>query len=88
MESVYRSRLKGHADTVNSLSIHNNILASGSDDTTIRLWDLRTHTGIRMGRLGQPVQNVRLCGEKILCTAEATLAVFDLRVPDIILEEF
>ena len=60
MEPVYRDRLKGHKDTVNSLSISENILASGSDDTTVRLWDLRTQKGIRMGRMGAPVDNVKL----------------------------
>lgn len=37
---------KGHRDSVNTLlcdeSVHPNVLASGSDDGTCRLWDLRT----------------------------------------------
>ena len=34
-------RLYGHTDGVNCLTYWNTIAASGSDDHTVRLWDLR-----------------------------------------------
>ena len=36
------TELKGHTDWVKSLSFYGNLLASGSEDNTIRLWSLQT----------------------------------------------
>ena len=35
-------RLYGHTDGINCLTYWNTIAASGSDDHTVRLWDLRS----------------------------------------------
>jgi len=40
--------LKGHSDSVNSIAFSpdGSLLASGSDDTTIKLWDVKSHSEI------------------------------------------
>jgi F-box and WD-40 domain protein MET30 len=42
--------LKGHTDSVMCLDFQNNILASGSYDTTIRIWDMDTREELRILR--------------------------------------
>jgi len=53
--------LRGHLDSVNSVKIHNKSLTvfSGSDDTNIRMWDLKTNKCLKIfkGHIGQ-VQKV------------------------------
>jgi WD40 repeat protein len=39
--AVVLTELRGHRDSVNSVSVHEHNLASASDDGTVRLWDLR-----------------------------------------------
>ncbi|MDE0636005.1 MAG: T9SS type A sorting domain-containing protein [Candidatus Poribacteria bacterium] len=43
---IFKSELDGHTDSVNSVdfSYHSRTLASGSDDHTVRLWDVITDT--------------------------------------------
>ena len=45
-KSLHIRVLKGHTKQVNSLDTHieGNCLASGSDDQTIKIWDLTTYT--------------------------------------------
>ncbi len=36
-----RAVLEGHTDAITSLAFHHDLLASGSRDGTVRLWDTR-----------------------------------------------
>ncbi|EEA06068.1 uncharacterized protein CMU_018250 [Cryptosporidium muris RN66] len=38
------TRFKGHSDIVNSCKIEDSIIVSGSDDGTVRVWDIRVST--------------------------------------------
>ncbi|CEG46017.1 WD40/YVTN repeat-like-containing domain [Plasmopara halstedii] len=81
---------KGHCDSVNTLlcdeSVHPNVLASGSDDGTCRLWDLRTtrvskcfHIKRALGTQGSESAYIYVAaGNKVL--------TFDVRQPALIVE--
>mmetsp|Transcript_7770 Transcript_7770/g.14838 ORF Transcript_7770/g.14838 Transcript_7770/m.14838 type:complete len:305 (-) Transcript_7770:32-946(-) len=83
--AVTLAELRGHRDSVNSVSIYENSLASGSDDGTVRLWDLRRN--LTMMRVTDPsfakrdpVSNVHLASEhKLYCSVANKLYLFDLR---------
>jgi len=71
----------GHTDWVNSVVIHNNdLLLSGSDDMTIRLWDLRTKQCIKVfeGHMGQ-VQCIQAMGDRFASgSLDNTVKIWDL----------
>merc|ERR1719247_1930069 len=48
--------MAGHRRSVNSLLYHSNVLISGSNDSTVRLWTPNPQAG-RFECTGQPLQN-------------------------------
>ena len=85
--------LYGHSDGINCLTYWNTVAASGSDDHTIRLWDLRTMSCINVlenhfkRRIVSLCHNPRLtqqlfvaCGNKVM--------EFDLRNLSSIVSEY
>ncbi len=44
LEYLYLYEKRGHSGIVYSLHIQDSIVVSGSGDSTVRLWDLRTNT--------------------------------------------
>mmetsp|Transcript_14310 Transcript_14310/g.16403 ORF Transcript_14310/g.16403 Transcript_14310/m.16403 type:complete len:84 (+) Transcript_14310:104-355(+) len=60
MAKIVSFTLKGHKSSVNCLSYQNetSLLLSGSDDTTARLWDLRTSKASLCIRTDSPVTSV------------------------------
>lgn len=86
----YLTYFKGHNADVNSLSTSGNIMASGSADGTIRIWDLNTHKSIRRVTddyffPSKSVENVSLSGFSLLSSTESRLFLFDIRNPSKIL---
>ncbi|TYZ63964.1 hypothetical protein PybrP1_004206 [[Pythium] brassicae (nom. inval.)] len=79
-----------HQDAVMSLdwnSSHRNMLASGSADTTVKVWDITTQTCLyTMGHHAGKVQSVRWNPEETTVLASAafdrTVVVLDCRAPD------
>ncbi|KAM9973680.1 hypothetical protein ACTFIW_010797 [Dictyostelium discoideum] len=92
--NIIESKLIGHKDTVLCISSHNKkeIIASGSDDCTVRIWDLNTNKSIQSivdGFQGNPVNNV--CFDQdftLYCSYDNIIVSFDLRQPNVILKEF
>lgn len=64
------SSLYGHTGNVNTIAIVGDRAISGSDDTTIRLWDIHKHTQVGSPLLGHTA-NVRA----VAMNADATLAI-------------
>ncbi|OMJ90508.1 hypothetical protein SteCoe_7095 [Stentor coeruleus] len=86
----YLTYLKGHNADVNSLSTSGNIMASGSDDGTVRIWDLNTHKSVRRVTdefffPSKSVENVSLSGFSLFTSTESRLFLFDIRNPSKIL---
>ena len=89
----YLSYLKGHNGDVNSLSICDTYLASGSSDGTIRIWDTSTEKSVR--RLtdpgffpSSPIENVCLYDYTLSASSGSSLYFFDIRNPSrIIIQE-
>jgi len=89
----YISYLKGHSKDVTCLSSFNNLLASSSEDGTVRIWDQTSQKSIR--RLtdpqffpSNPVENVSLHNFSVYLTSSNSLYEFDIRNPSkIILPE-
>lgn len=89
----YLSYLKGHTSDVNSISISDTYLASGSSDGTIRIWDTNNEKSIR--RLTDPsffpsgsIENVCLSNYDLIASSSSSLYFFDIRNPSrIIIQE-
>ena len=89
----YLSYLKGHQNDVNSLSTSGKLLASGSVDGTIRIWDTTTDKSIR--RLTdqeffplKSIENVFLDDYNLYASTDTSLYYFDIRNPSkIIIQE-
>lgn len=86
----YLKYLKGHSEEVNSLSYSENLLASGSSDGTVRIWDTQTERSIR--RLTDPsffpsgsIENVFMQSTTVLASTSQDLFTFDIRNPSKIL---
>jgi WD40 repeat protein len=47
--------LKGHTSNVNGLTAAGGLLASASDDYTVRLWDVAAHKQLLVLRPGKPL---------------------------------
>eukprot|EP00027_Filamoeba_sp_ATCC50430_P004777 CAMPEP_0168560754 /NCGR_PEP_ID=MMETSP0413-20121227/11230_1 /TAXON_ID=136452 /ORGANISM="Filamoeba nolandi, Strain NC-AS-23-1" /LENGTH=345 /DNA_ID=CAMNT_0008592079 /DNA_START=60 /DNA_END=1097 /DNA_ORIENTATION=- len=86
--------LKGHTKSIQCLEINeaNGMLASGSDDKTVRIWDLKTGKSVRcLTGFSNPVNAVAFdsAGTNSLFAASGnSLFSFDLRKPSVILSEF
>ena len=86
---VVQSSLRGHKAAVNAVAFESeNIFATGSDDSTVRVWDLRTHKSTRcmFGCFnGKAVDSVtfggheRHCGQVLYAAAGQHIYGFDLR---------
>jgi len=86
----YLSLMKGHQSDVNCLSSCNNLLASGSEDSTIRIWDITSQKSVR--RLtdpsfypSHPIENISLHETSIFASTSSSIYEFDIRNPSAIL---
>ncbi len=76
--------LRGHSDVVSSVAFlpDGRSAVSGSEDGTIKLWDLSTGVPTRTIMAGAPVGDLRLSpdGQAVICALrDSTLRVFDLK---------
>ena len=86
----YLSLMKGHQSDVNCLSSFSNLLASGSEDSTIRIWDITSQKSIR--RLTDPsfspsqaIENVSILETSVFASTSSSIYEFDIRNPSKIL---
>lgn len=82
----YISYLKGHSKDVTCLSSSGNLLASSSEDGTVRIWDQTSQKSVR--RLtdplffpSHPVENVSIHNFSVYLTSKNSLYEFDIRNP-------
>lgn len=93
IQPTWLNPLKGHTKSIQCLELEekNNILASGSDDKTVRIWDLNTFKSIRcLVGFQHPVNSVAFdpVGTNLVFAASGnSLFYFDLRKPSVILSE-
>lgn len=79
------SVIRGHKGPVTSLDLgHEQLLASASEDRSVRLWDLRTHRAVQgcSGAFSDAVTCVRFSPHNtniVLCCSEQSLYEIDLR---------
>ena len=84
------TKLKGHTDMVTCASfceVDSNICATGSEDTSVRLWDIRTCKSIKRLSCNAPVAsvaNVR-SPDKWIVGAGNSILLFDMRGSDNVL---
>ncbi len=72
----------GHADQILAVeTLSRDIVASGSQDGTVCVWDLRSHDPISCTRLASGVTSLTPCGREGLVSAhiDGSCSVFDLR---------
>lgn len=85
-------KLCGHKKSINCMTTdthHEQLLFSGSDDKTVRLWDLRSYKSQKCiaGCFEAGIESVAVCrsNENVLCVAsEKSLFTFDLRYEGIL----
>jgi WD40 repeat protein len=54
---IIRDKLIGHSKSINSIQlISDNQLLSASDDSTTRLWDIRTNKGVMLLKSKSPME--------------------------------
>eukprot|EP00941_MAST-03F_sp_MAST-3F-sp1_P004847 g4847.t1 len=88
-----QSKLEGHTDSVLCLSLSpdGTQLASGSEDCTARIWDLRTARSVRLLKCSEEVTSICYAPYKaekkliFVATADGRVLTFDLRNDSIIL---
>jgi WD40 repeat protein len=81
-------KLDGHKTSVGSLAVSSkgDLLASGSEDETVRLWSTVTGEELRCLNLKEPVRAIAfsLCGGLLASAAGTTLRVWDVSTGDVI----
>jgi WD40 repeat protein len=81
-------KLDGHKTSVGSLAVSSkgDLLASGSEDETVRLWSTVTGEELRCLNLKEPVRAIAfsLCGGLLASAAGATLQVWNVSTGDVI----
>lgn len=90
--SLILRKLSGHKRSINCMTIdkhHDSLLLSGSDDKTVRLWDLRTSKSQKCiaGCFEAGIESIAFCrsNRNILCVAsEKSLFTFDIRFEGIL----
>lgn len=76
-----RVSLIGHKDSVNCLYARDNFLYSGSDDNTVRIWDLRTNKTVKcLTNFANPVDSICSHDNVEVYTASGdNILLYDLR---------
>lgn len=90
--SLTATKLKGHRASVTCLQLDSDqhFLLSGSDDKTVRLWDLRTNrsTKCMLGCFEAPIEAVRFATSHIIYAAcSNAIYSFDLRFDGVLTKE-
>eukprot|EP00002_Diphylleia_rotans_P032349 TRINITY_DN6789_c0_g1_i2.p1 TRINITY_DN6789_c0_g1~~TRINITY_DN6789_c0_g1_i2.p1 ORF type:complete len:127 (-),score=18.39 TRINITY_DN6789_c0_g1_i2:117-497(-) len=81
--------LCGHSGPITSFSAHSNFLLSGSEDKSVRLWDLRTRKSVRrLSGIDDEISSVAfnsLESQIVYAASGQSLCMYDLRGSDRIL---
>ena len=92
-DTCYIRKLRGHKKPINSIdsSVHDgNVIASGSNDCTVRVWDARQERAIKSiyGVFKGPIDTVCFDEQSewlLHCTEACNLYSFDLRTESVIM---
>ena len=92
-------RFRGHRNVVTCLDIcHNNALSSndyavvsGSEDKTVRIWDIKTGKASKClsncKHINEAIGSVAMYDKMVYCSSGNSLSVFDIRMETIILTQ-
>lgn len=76
-----RHTFEGHTATVNSLAILHHYVISGSNDGTIKIWNLKTLKLLGTIQVGAEITNVTASGKYIIFKSQNAIRIYDL-LPD------
>jgi len=90
---LIETKLSGHKDSIIYVDAHKTkeILASSSDDGTVRLWDLKTNTTIKtIDSFNTESPAISLCFDNdylLYCSQDTNIVCFDIRNPSEIIKD-
>ncbi|KAF2076235.1 hypothetical protein CYY_002476 [Polysphondylium violaceum] len=92
--TLIQSKLSGHSDSIIYVDAHKTkeLLASSSDDGTVRLWDLKTNRTIKsiVGVFSTDIPATSLCFDNdylLYCSHSTDIYSFDMRNESVIIKE-